>query len=542
MAIELNFIFFFLFITTTTTNVLAGTVIEDLQNLQPPPDFSSTIKTNCLNNPSLRYCNSTSDLDEIFKFTIVASHLCNASKNPNCIETFPKIDLRSRPKLAPLYLSFDFFWKFCPLTVISIDLANNSLTGGFPSDILLCSQIEGLDLSFNRLSGDVPIQSLSALNNLSFLNLSYNQFYETGISESDLFFIRFNSSSFIHSGVLSSNRNYTIKALVLLVGFPILILVMVGLIWWLCFRRPDFLPRFLQRKHKFTPSMLKAATNGFLKKKLVGKFQGIDIYKGKLRNNEEVRIEIYWENVSSQNRNKFVEECKVLVQLRHGNLVRTLGWCNNRRLRAVVTRWTEGENVRMWLEESGPTWKQRLKVMMGVIKGMCYLQEEWPEVEYDLGTSSVLLPAGGDLEPLISRFKIGDESSISKNIYSFGVFVLEMITNKRAEDQNEDEFIEYIRMQYPEKLEEVIDERMKLTEKVAIDQAKKGLGLGLMCTDQATSRLPSLVHIYNMIRRAYDQQFELHHTHRTSHEGDCSSNTNKGHTTTRAVNKSSNMR
>ncbi|CAK9179577.1 unnamed protein product [Ilex paraguariensis] len=502
--ISATFLLFFSTASISFSLILSATIIEDLNNLQPPPDFNTTLTNNCLHNPSLRYCNATPfNLPEIFKSTIVASHLCNESKNPNCVESFPKIDLRSRPKIAPLYLSFNFFWKYCPLTILTIDLSNNSLKGSFPSDIFHCSQIQALDLSHNDLSEDVPIQNFSLLTNLTFLNLSYNHFSESKISDSQ-FFKRFNSSSLLHSGLLPDHRKFRIKAILLLLGFPILIILTVVCLCWLCFWRPDFLPRVLQSKHKFTPSMLKAATNGFSKKNLVNKNEGVGIYKGLLRDGTEVRIEMYWEQVSRNNRRKFIEECKVLVELCHKNLVQVLGWCDNRRLRSIIIEWVDETNIEMWLSRSAPPWKQRVKVLMGILEGMCYLHEEWPEVGYDLKTSSILLYE--DQEPLISRFKVGDQNSSSKKIYRFGVLMLEMITNRRPWEEfegGEAGFVEWIRMYYLDNLENVIDERMKKTGHV-FDQAAASIELGLKCMDLSNGRQPSLDQIFNNVSRIHN--------------------------------------
>ncbi|EEF28617.1 LRR receptor kinase SERK2 [Ricinus communis] len=493
----------FILVSVLVSSALPATVVEDLANLKPPPDFNSTLKKNCLHNPSHRYCNSSPiDLNDIFKSTIVASHLCNESKNPNCVESFPKIDLRNRPKIVPLYLSYNFFWKYCPLSILSIDLSNNSLKGGFPMDVLLCTQIQALDLSVNSLIGDVPVESFGPLANLTFLNLSYNYFSESRMSDSQ-FFKRFNASSFVHSGLNPSHKNYKMKAIFLLVGFPISVILMVVCFGWLCFLRPDYLPKILQRKHRFTPAMIRAATNRFSRKNLVVKGEGVEMYKGSLRDGTKVRIEIYLDNISREDRRKFIEECKVLVQLSHKNLVQVVGWCGDRELRAIIAEWTEGNNVEMWLSGSAPTWKQRLKILMGVVEGMCYLQEQWPDVGFDLRTSSVLLSE--NLDPLISRFKVGAKNSNTKNIYKYGIFLLEMITNKRPQEDfetGEAGFIGYIRMSYPENLRKVIDARMKLSENM-IDQAKHGIGLGLMCTDQSTSKYPSLNQIFSMLARVY---------------------------------------
>lgn len=396
-------------ILSSCHTTLCATVVEDLKNLHHPPDFNTTIMSNCLKNPSLRYCSSNPiDLDEIFKYTIVASHLCNESKNPNCVETFPKVDLRNRPNIAPLYLSFSFFWKYCPLTILSIDLSNNSMKGGFPIDVLNCTQIHSLDLSFNQLSGDIPIESFSPLTNLTFLNLSYNCFSESELSNSQ-FFKRFNASSFLHSGAVPDHKRFTVKLIILLVGFPIFVVLMVIFFGWLCFQRPDFLPRAFKRSRRFTPAILKAITSGFSNQNLVGKSDVVHIYKGILRDGTEVKIEMYFDDMSRERYKEFVEECKVLCELDHKNIVRVLGWCRSRKFRAIVTEWTEEENIEMWLSGSAPPWNHRLKVLMGVVECMLYLQEEWPEVDYELKTSSVLVSEY--LEPLISRFKVEEQNS-----------------------------------------------------------------------------------------------------------------------------------
>lgn len=404
---------FFSTVLNSFSLIVCPTVVEDLNNLKPPPDFNTTITNNCISNPSLRYCNATPfDLQEIFKSTIVASHLCNISHNPNCVESFPKINLHKKPKLAPLYLSFTFFWKYCPLTITSIDISNSSLKGNFPSDIFYCSQIHDLDLSHNDLVGDVPIENFSSLPNLTFLNLSYNRFSESGNLDSQ-FFKRFNFTSFIHSGILPSHVEFRFKVFLFLVVFPILVLVMVFSLGWLCLSRPDYLPCFFRRKHKFTPSMLKAATNGFSKKKLVEKTNSVDAYHGILRDGTRVRIEVYKESLSRDDYGIFVEECEILVQLSHANLVKELGWCDNRKLRATVSEWIDGEDVETWLGNSAPSWKRRMKVMTGILQGMCYLHEEWPQVDCDLKTKSILLSENG--EPLISKFKVNDDNDVNKS-------------------------------------------------------------------------------------------------------------------------------
>ncbi|RZC43784.1 hypothetical protein C5167_036731 [Papaver somniferum] len=485
-------------------------VIDDLNNLQPHPDFSVTISNNCLKNPSLRYCSGffPTDLPDIFKATIVADHLCNESNNNNCNgDSFTKIDLRNRPKITPLYLSFAFFWKYCPLTVLVIDLSNNSIKGNFPTDILKCTQVQSLDLSHNNFNGEFPMKNFSLLNNLTLLILSYNHFSELPISDAH-FLEQFGSSSFLHSGLLPNHRKFKIKATFFLVGFPIFVILTVVSLGWICFWRPDFLPPFLRHQHKFTPSMLKAATSGFSQDNLVAKLAELDIYRGKLRDGTEVRIEIYQDKITPEQRKEFVEECRVLVQLDHKNLVRVLGWCDRRNPRAIVTEWSNGMNLVRWLSQS-PSWNKRLKVLVSVVEGMCYLKDQWPGVVCDLKASSVLLSE--DQEPLISRLWITDQNNYSRMVYMFGVLMLEMIVTRSSPNVLKEgkSIVEWVRMHYPGNIWVVMDARIKKSG-MTYEQASQMVDLGLMCTHLSDEQqLPNLHHISKTVKRVYEASIVL---------------------------------
>ncbi|OIW03116.1 hypothetical protein TanjilG_07268 [Lupinus angustifolius] len=255
--------------------------------------------------------------------------------------------------------------------------------------------------------------------------------------------------------------------------------------------------------------MLKGATCGFSSENLVGKSDFVHIYKGVLRDGTEVKIEMYWDNLSRETYKKFVEECKILCELDHKNLVRVLGWCKSRKFRAIITEWTEEENVEMWLLGSAPTWKHRLRVLIGVVECMCYLQDEWPEVDYDLNTNSVLL--SNNMEPLISRFKVGDQEDNNSKMSKFGVFLLEMILSKKVQaefDEGESGFIKYMRTLHSEDLLQMIDERMEETE-TTNHHVKKVISLGLLCIDQSSSEKPSLSVIFNTIATAYKASIVL---------------------------------
>ncbi|KAG1330887.1 putative kinase CHARK [Cocos nucifera] len=46
----------------------------------------------------------------------------------------------------------------------------------------------------------------------------------------------------------------------------------------------------------------------------------------------EIDIKVQRGRISAESRRVFDEECRVLVQLRHKNLVKVLGWCDQRKV------------------------------------------------------------------------------------------------------------------------------------------------------------------------------------------------------------------
>lgn len=83
--------------------------------------------------------------------------------------------------------------------------------------------------------------------------------------------------------------------------------------------------------------------------------------------------------------------------------------------------------------------------------------------------------------------------SIVPEIYKFGVFILEMVSNRRPlEDfeRGETGFVEWVKIHYPDNLENVIDKRMKRTGHI-VREATDAIEMGLMCTDLSSSNQPS---------------------------------------------------
>ncbi|KAG9160220.1 hypothetical protein Leryth_026461 [Lithospermum erythrorhizon] len=157
-----------------------------------------------------------------------------------------------------------------------------------------------------------------------------------------------------------------------------------------------------------------------------------------------------------------------------------------------MDRWKGGVGR---LSVTAPPWNKRRKVIRGVIEAIYYLHEGSARVR-DLKTTSILICEDG--EPVLSRFKVDTHKSSTRKIFKLGVFILEMVTNKRAHEdfeRAEASFVEWVRINHPDNLEGVIDMRMKKTAHL-IDQTTEAIALGLTCTNLPGAEQPSWEQIY----------------------------------------------
>lgn len=96
-----------------------------------------------------------------------------------------------------------------------------------------------------------------------------------------------------------------------------------------------------------------------------------------------------------------------------------------------------------------------------------------------------------------------------------------MVSNKRLREEferGEAGFLEWVRMNYPENVEKVIDERMKMKANT-IEQASEAIELGLKCTDLSAVPHPSFDQIYIMLSRIYRScMISTSHVHKRLHK------------------------
>ncbi|CAM8996496.1 hypothetical protein QQ045_009417 [Rhodiola kirilowii] len=217
---------------------------------------------------------------------------------------------------------------------------------------------------------------------------------------------------------------------------------------------------------------LAAATKNFRPESRIGEGGFGRVYKGRLESTgQEVAVKQLDRNGLQGNR-EFLVEVLMLSLLHHPNLVNLIGYCADGDQRLLVYEFMPLGSLEDHLhdlpQDKEPLdWNTRMKIAAGAAKGLEYLHDKAdpPVIYRDLKSSNILLDEG--FHPKLSDFglaklgPVGDKTHVStrvmgtygycapeyamtgqltlkSDVYSFGVVFLELITGRKAIDNNRD--------------------------------------------------------------------------------------------------------
>ncbi|OMO51800.1 hypothetical protein CCACVL1_29583 [Corchorus capsularis] len=217
--------------------------------------------------------------------------------------------------------------------------------------------------------------------------------------------------------------------------------------------------------------VLRQVTDNFSEANVLGRGGFGVVYKGELHDGTQIAVKrMECASMGTKGMNEFQAEIAVLTKVRHRHLVALLGYCINGNERLLVYEYmpqgTLGQHLFEWRElgYAPLTWKQRVTIALDVARGVEYLHSlaQQSFIHRDLKPSNILL--GDDMRAKVADFGLVKNAPEGKysvetrlagtfgylapeyaatgrvttkvDVYAFGVVLMEIITGRKALDEN----------------------------------------------------------------------------------------------------------
>ncbi|XP_016195866.1 probable LRR receptor-like serine/threonine-protein kinase At3g47570 [Arachis ipaensis] len=384
--------------------------------------------------------------------------------------------------LEYLYLQGNSFHGIIPPSLASLkglqhlDLSRNQLSGTIPQELQNITVLVYFNASFNMLEGEVPMNGV--FRNTTEVSLSGNRKLCGGIASLRL--------PPCPSKATKKRKHHGFKIwMIVIIPSSVVFLLLLSSILALVSRRRRQRKASVDSTNEKVPRVsyqnLYNATNGFSTENLIGSGGYGSVYKAILDSAEKV-VAVKVLNLQVKGAHKsFTAECNALRNIRHRNLVKIVTCCSSvdykgNDFKALVYEYMSNGSLDKWLHANGESsnqlrmlnLQQRLEVIRGVASAMHYLHYECeqPVIHCDLKPSNVLL--GDNMDAQVSDFGLArlisavdgnsqnqtstsgikgtigyappeygtsSQVSIEGDIYSFGILVLEMLTEKKPTEE-----------------------------------------------------------------------------------------------------------
>ncbi|KAJ7975590.1 Receptor protein kinase [Quillaja saponaria] len=427
-----------------------------------------------------------------------------------------------------------------------IDMSFNNISGGIPPEFGQLQNIVTLILNNNNLQGKIPDQLTNCFS-LSSLNVSYNNL--SGIIPPMKNFSRFSPDSFIGNPLLCGNWLGSIcgpcvpkskvffsrtVAVCLTLGIITLLSMVIVAIYKSI--QSKQLMKESSRSGQGPPKIvilhmdmaihtfddIMRITENLSKKFIIGYGASSTVYKCVLKNSRPIAIKRLY-NQHQHNLREFETELETIGSIRHRNLVVLHGYalspCGN------LLFYDYMENGSLWDLLHDPSkkvkldWETRLRIAVGAAQGLAYLHHDCnPRIIHrDVKSSNILLDE--NFEAHLSDFGIAKCVSTAKthastyvlgtigyidpeyartsrlteksDVYSFGIVLLELLTGKKAVD-NESNLHQLIMSKADNNtVMEAVDPEVSVTC-MDLSHVRKTFQLALLCTKRNPSERPTM--------------------------------------------------
>ncbi|KAJ8541534.1 hypothetical protein K7X08_002350 [Anisodus acutangulus] len=452
---------------------------------------------------------------------------------------------------------------------ILFNLSRNFLTGPVPESFSNFSKLANMDISHNMLTGSLRV--LSNLDNLVSLNVSYNNF--SGILPNTKFFQGLPSSVFLGNQELCTNttachlggnhdhhglksiRKITI-AIVLSIFMAMLVLtasiaIFIRAQGEIC--QKDDEENGLE--WEFTPfRKLSFSVNDVVPRlsesNIVGKGCSSFVYRVETPSGQVIAVKKLLSKKIGEvpQRDFFSAEVRTLGSIRHKNIVRLLGCCNNGKTRLLLFDYISNGSLAGLIHEKRVflDWDARFNIILGAAQGLAYLHHDCipPIVHRDIKANNILV--GPQFEAFLADFGLAkllntssDTSRAStiiagsygyiapeygyslritekSDVYSYGIVLLEVLTGMEPTDSRIPEgahIVTWVNQELRVKRQEfttVLDQQLLLRSGTQTQEMLQVLGVALLCVNPSADERPTMKDVAAMLTeiRHENEDFE----------------------------------
>ncbi|KAG2569969.1 probable receptor-like protein kinase At1g49730 [Panicum virgatum] len=243
------------------------------------------------------------------------------------------------------------------------------------------------------------------------------------------------------------------------------------------------------------------------------------------------------DKVSRQAEEEFCREMELLARLHHRHLVTLKGFCIEKKERFLVYEYMANGSLKDHLHSSGRkplSWQTRLQIAMDVANALEYLHFfcNPPLCHRDIKSSNILLDehfvakvadfglahasrtgaisfeavntdirgTPGYMDP---EYVVTQELTEKSDIYSYGVLLLELVTGRRAIQDNKN-LVEWAQMHLSSGVisPEMVDPRIR--SDIDMDQLHLVIGIVQWCTQREGRQRPSIRQVLRMLAERLD--------------------------------------
>ncbi|KAH9307350.1 hypothetical protein KI387_035261, partial [Taxus chinensis] len=283
---------------------------------------------------------------------------------------------------------------------------------------------------------------------------------------------------------------------------------------------------------RFSYKEVQRATNDF--HTCIGKGGFGTVYKAQFENGFVAAVK-RMNKISQQGEDEFCKEMELLGRLHHRHLVTLKGFCAEQQERFLVYEYMENGSLKNHLHASSKrslSWRTRIQIAVDVATALEYLHFycDPPLCHRDIKSSNILLdenfvakvadfglahaaPSGANkFEPINTdvrgtpgymdpEYVITQELTEKSDIYSYGVFLLELITARRAVHENKN-LVEWAQTYIAScsRLPEMVDP--SLADNYNFEELQSLVSIVKLCTQREGKARPS---IKQVLRLLYDK-------------------------------------